>query len=68
MVDSLISLEGSDHADPEMKLLALLQTEVSKHPNTVRKPLPDLQLHKCVSVPKLPVADLSTLSLESGWS
>lgn len=68
MVDSLISLEGSDRADPEMKLLALLQTEVSEHPSTVRKPLPDLQLHKHVSVPKPPAADLSTLSLESGWS
>lgn len=68
MVDSLISLEGSDHPDPEMKLLALLQTEVSEHPSTDRKPLPDLQFYKRVSVPKLPAADLSILSLESGWS
>lgn len=66
MVDSWISLEGSDHADPQMRLLALLQTEVSEHPSTVRKPLPDLQFHRCVSVPKLPAADLSALSLEPG--
>lgn len=39
MVDSWISLEGSNHADPEMRLLALVQTEVSEHPSTVRKPL-----------------------------
>lgn len=66
MVDSWISLEGSNHADPEMRLLALLQTEVSEHPSTVRKPLPDLQFHRWVSVPKLPAADLSALSLEPG--
>lgn len=66
MVDSWISLECSDHADLEMKLLALLQTEVSEHPSTVRKPLLDLQFHRWVSVPKLPVADLSALSQEPG--
>lgn len=41
----MISEEGSDHADPQMKPLALLRTEVSGHPSTVRKGLPDLQFH-----------------------
>lgn len=47
----MISEEGSDHADPQTKPLALLQTEVSGHPSIVRKGLPDLQFYRSVSVP-----------------